>query len=117
MLMTFGEYIKQTRTGRGLSLYDVSSKLDISVPYLSEMENGSRRAPDLVTLKRLSEALMMSPAERDTLYDLAGKSRGTIAPDLIRYIADNPYVSTAIRLARDIGVDRTVWNEFIEDLK
>jgi hypothetical protein len=51
------------------------------------------------------------------MFDLAGKKRDTVAPDLPDYIMDHDYVSAALRTARDLGAGEEEWNKFVEDLK
>lgn len=51
------------------------------------------------------------------MYDMAGKQRNAIAPDLPEYIMEREYVSAALRTARDLDAGEAEWREFIEKLK
>lgn len=51
------------------------------------------------------------------MYDIAGKQRNTIAPDLPDYIMERDYVSAALRTARDLDAGEEEWREFVEQLK
>jgi transcriptional regulator with XRE-family HTH domain len=42
MRQTFGEYIKELRTGRGLTLTQLGAKLELDSANLSKIENGKR---------------------------------------------------------------------------
>ncbi len=42
MKATFGEYIRQLRTGKGLTLTQLASQLDLDSANLSKIENGKR---------------------------------------------------------------------------
>lgn len=54
--MNVGERIKQLRKQNNLTLRELSQKADISVSFLSDIENG-RSKPSLEKLKYISEAL------------------------------------------------------------
>ena len=41
----------------------------------------------------------------------------TVAPDLVEYIMERDYVSSALRAARDYDAGEEEWRKFIEDLK
>ena len=55
--------------------------------------------------------------EKVIMFDLAGKSRSEVAPDLPGYIMERDYVSAALRTARDLGADQDDWDAFVADLK
>ena len=50
----FGEYIKNLREQRKLSLRDVAAKTGMSYSYLTKIEHGGRKAPGPELLKRLA---------------------------------------------------------------
>jgi hypothetical protein len=48
----------------------------------------------------LIKELRLSAEEQETLYDLAGRERGGVSPDLVEYIMDSevaPYIRMALR--------------------
>ena len=51
------------------------------------------------------------------MYNLAGKKRNAVAPDLPEYIIERDYVSAALRTARDLDAGEEEWMRFVEDLK
>lgn len=51
------------------------------------------------------------------MFDLAGKGRSEVAPDLPDYIMSRDYVSAALRTARELGADQSDWEEMIAALK
>ena len=57
--MTVGERIKKIRTNQGLSTYDLAKATGISQSSISKLENGNRKA-DNVILEKISEALNIS---------------------------------------------------------
>jgi transcriptional regulator with XRE-family HTH domain len=52
----FGEYLKQLRDDRKMTLRDVEEKAKISNAYLSQVENGQRSIPTMRILSRLAQA-------------------------------------------------------------
>jgi transcriptional regulator with XRE-family HTH domain len=51
----FGEYLKQLRDDRNMTLRDVEEKAKISNAYLSQVENGQRSVPTMKILSRLAQ--------------------------------------------------------------
>ena len=52
----FGEYLRSLREGQKLSLREVAAKTGVSVSYITQIENGRRKAPGPEVLKRLAPA-------------------------------------------------------------
>ena len=99
---SFGEVLHTLREKKDVTLRELARKIEVSAPFLSDVEKG-RRAP--LTAERLEAvvlALNLDKAEERELYDAAGKQRNTIAPDLPDYIMEHEYVSAALRTARDL---------------
>lgn len=55
--------------------------------------------------------------DKTTMYDLAGKKRNSVAPDLPDYIMEHDYVSAALRTARDLDASEADWLKFVEELR
>lgn len=51
-----GEYLRSLREGQKLSLREVAAKTGVSVSYITQIENGRRKAPGPEVLKRLAPA-------------------------------------------------------------
>jgi transcriptional regulator with XRE-family HTH domain len=115
--MNFGEFIADKRISRGLTLRSMAEELGISAPYLTDVEKDRRYPFDPDKLELLAKLLGMSPEEKATMYDLAGKKRNEVAPDLPEYIIKRDYVSAALRTARDLGAGEAEWLKFVEELK
>lgn len=114
---SFGEVLHLLRDKKDVTLRELARKINVSAPFLSDVEKG-RRAP--LTAERLEavvSALNLDKAEERELYDAAGRQRKTIAPDLPDYIMEHEYVSAALRTARDLDAGEEEWQKFIEDLK
>ena len=56
MLKNFSKKFKTYRKTIGLSLQDLSIKTNLSVSYLSLLENGERKNPSLDTLDKIANA-------------------------------------------------------------
>jgi len=115
--ITFGEFLSQKRDEKDITLREMARKLGVSAPFLSDVEK-NRRAP--LTAERLEQVtaiLALTEQEKAQMYDLAGKQRGSVPPDLPEYILDHDYVSAALRTARDLDAGEKEWAKFVEDLK
>lgn len=51
-----GEYLRSLREGQKLSLREVAAKTGVSVSYITQIENGKRKAPGPEVLKKLAPA-------------------------------------------------------------
>ncbi|NCB71005.1 MAG: XRE family transcriptional regulator [Clostridia bacterium] len=112
----FGEFLKRKREEKQISLRELARRLEVSAPFLSDVEN-NRRAP--LTEERLStlaEVLNLSEAEKAEMYDIVGHQKGLLAPDLNPYVNDRPYVNAALRTARNLEANEEDWKMFIEEL-
>ena len=95
----------------------MAEELEISTPYMSDVEKGRRYSFDLDKLEKIAKILNMSEEEKNEMMDLAGKQREEVAPDLPEYINSTPAVSVALRKARDLNLGEKEWYEFIEKLE
>lgn len=115
--LNFGDFISKKRQEREITLRDMAKRLEISAPYLSDVEKDRRNPFDIEKLKVLTQILSLSEEEKREMLDLAGKKRGDVAPDLPNYIINNDYVSAALRTARDLDAGEEEWNKFAEELR
>lgn len=113
----FGEFLQRKRTEKQITLRKLAEMMGISAPYLTDIEKDRRNPPEKETLEQISRILMLSDEEKTTMYDLAGKKRNTVAPDLPDYIMEHDYVSAALRTARDLDAGEADWLKFVEELK
>jgi hypothetical protein len=51
------------------------------------------------------------------MYDLAGKKRNAVSPDLPDYIMERDYVRRALRKAMDLNAGEEEWLKFVEELE
>ena len=113
----FGDFLHQKRIAKGDSYRDLAAVLGVSAPYISDIEKDRRNAPSMEKLEILAEYLALTADEKSIMFDLAGKKKSEVAPDIPGYIKDHDYVASALRTARDLGADEKDWQDFIDDLK
>lgn len=115
--MSLGEFLVSKREEKDVTLRELARLIGVSAPFLSDVEKGRRAPLTADRLEAAASALHLSPEEKTLMYDLAGKQRGAIAPDLPEYIIERDYVSAALRTARDLGAGEEEWKQFVEELK
>ena len=74
----------------------------MSASYLNDIEKEKRSAPKQNVIKKLSKLLKINI---DTLNDLAGISKGSVAPDISEYIENNPKIVSLIRSIKENNLD------------
>lgn len=115
--LNFGDFLQKKRTERQITLRKMAEMIGITAPYLTDIEKDRRNPPEMEKLETISNILILSDEEKTTMFDLAGKRRNSVAPDLPDYIMERDYVSTALRTARDLDAGEEDWHKFVEELK
>lgn len=113
----FGDFLHQKRIAKGVSYRDLASVLGVSAPYISDIEKDRRNAPSMDKLEMLADYFVLSAEERTLMFDLAGKKKSEVAPDIPGYIKEHDYVATALRTARDLDASEKDWLDFVDELK
>jgi transcriptional regulator with XRE-family HTH domain len=116
-IVTFGEYLKHKRDEKQISLREVARALGVSAPFLSDVENNRRGPLTEERLADLAKVLNLNENERAEMYDIVGKQKGLLAPDLNPYVTERPYVNAALRTARNLEANEEDWQRFVDDLK
>ena len=117
--VTFGSYIRALRETNNISLRALAETLQISAAYLSEIERGTRCAPAIASglPEKMMRELGLEEDAEDTRYhrycDLAGESRGYSYEEINQYLALQPVLRQAIRLAELAGKDDAFWREVL----
>ena len=91
---SFGTYIRSLRLLRGFGLRELARQLGISAPYLSDLEKDKRGAPPVDLVRTIGKIL---DADAEKIYDLAGKSRNTIASDIEDLLIAKPEIVSLLR--------------------
>lgn len=115
--LNFGDFLQKKRTERQITLRKMAEMIGITAPYLTDIEKDRRNPPEMEKLETISNILILSDEEKTTMFDLAGKRRNSVAPDLPDYIMERDYVSAALRTARDLDASEEDWHKFVEELK
>ena len=114
---TGGEFISRKRVEKKITLRKMAEMLNVSAPFLTDVEKDRRNPFDMDKLTKLAEILGLSKEDNALMLDLAGKKRNAVAPDLPDYIIQRDYVSAALRTARDLDAGEEEWNQFVKELK
>ena len=77
MDIAFGEYVRQKRLERKMTLRAFAKEVGISATFISGMENNEKSAPSDEVLKSISEVLTLDKGEMDRLYDLAAQTKAS----------------------------------------
>jgi L-glutamine-phosphate cytidylyltransferase len=100
---TFGAYIRGLRLSRGIGLRELARQLGISAPYLSDLEKDKRGAPRAEFVRSIVKIL---DADLEIIYDLAGKSRNTIASDIEDLLIEKPEIISLLRSANFFSLSK-----------
>ena len=99
----------------GKSLRGLAADLDMTPTYLNDIEKGNRSAPEK-HLEKMVEVMGITSDNINCFYDLAGKSRNDVYPDLNPYIGEKQIARVALRKARDLDIPDSKWQEFIDNM-
>lgn len=113
----FGEFLQKKRLENEITLRKMAELIGITAPYLTDIEKDRRNPPEIQKLDKIAEILSLTEEEKAVMFDLAGKQRNSVAPDLPDYIMKRDYVAAALRTARDLDADEDDWLKFVEELK
>ena len=109
---SFCEYMRERRLASGLSLRQMAGKLSLSVTYYHDVETGRRLPMDWEKLEQFARLAGLSGGQTDHLMDLAGRARGTVAPDIAQYVCAQECVRKALRTACRVGAECADWEVF-----
>ena len=107
---TFGSYIRRLRIKNDIGQRELAKQIGVAPSYLNDMEKNKRTAPRTELIKKLSVKLK---ADLNLLYDLAGNSKKTVAPDIVDYIENNPKIVSLLRTTKNSKLS----NDEIEELE
>jgi len=109
----FGAFIAQKRIEKDVKLKPMATKLGVSVTYLSDIIKGRRNPPDKDGLEIIAAVLDLNEDEKNVLFDLAGRERNQVSPDLPEYIMDEtiPSARVALRRAKSANLGDDFWKE------
>lgn len=118
--MTFGEYLKQKRLDKEITLRGFAKLVDISPVYLCDLEKGRKAAPSMEVLQKMVSKLALNKEESERFYDLAAleqTAKNPIPKDLNAFLKDNRVIVSALRTAKDLDATDEEWQDFIDKLR
>ena len=96
--LKFGSFIREQRIKLEIGQRELAVKIGIAASYLNDIEKNKRKAPKQIIIKKLSKVLKIN---LEDLNDLAGISKGNVAPDIGEYIENNPEIISLIRSIKE----------------
>lgn len=117
--ITFGSFLNQHRMGK-MTLRAFCARIGVTPGYISDIENDRRDPPGKELLDKMASELSITGPDLLTFYDLAGKGRHEVSPDLPEYIMDSDVADTvrlALRTAMQYKATKEDWLKFIDDVK
>lgn len=118
--MTFGEYLKQKRLDKEITLRGFAKLVDISPVYLCDLEKGRKAAPSMEVMQKMVSELALNKEESERFYDLAAleqTAKNPIPKDLNAFLKDNRVIVSALRTAKDLDATDEEWQDFIDKLR
>lgn len=118
--MTFGEYLKQKRLDKEITLRGFAKLVDISPVYLCDLEKGRKAAPSMEVMQKMVSKLALNKEESERFYDLAAleqTAKNPILKDLNAFLKDNRVIVSALRTAKDLDATDEEWQDFIDKLR
>lgn len=118
--MTFGEYLKQKRLDKEITLRGFAKLVDISPVYLCDLEKGRKAAPSMEVMQKMVSKLALNKEESERFYDLAAMeqtAKNPIPKDLNAFLKDNRVIVSALRTAKDLDATDEEWQDFIDKLR
>ena len=118
--MTFGEYLKQKRLDKEITLRGFAKLVDISPVYLCDLEKGRKAAPSMEVMQKMVSKLALNKEESERFYDLAAleqTAKNPIPKDLNAFLKDNRVIVSALRTAKDLDATDEAWQDFIDKLR
>lgn len=120
--MRFGTFIRQKRINdsRGLTLKDVAAELNLSLSYLSDIEQNRRSPLDSKQIDKLCDFLNLTEEDKHTMLDLAAKETSRIPSDIedvMMYTEEGSNARRALRMTNAGYATNEDWKEFIQKLE
>jgi transcriptional regulator with XRE-family HTH domain len=106
-MKTLGEYLRELRAKKDVSVRELARQLDVSAAFLSDVELG-RRHPSDDMLRRLADSL------GTTTEDLKKYDARAPVQELRRLAASDPGMGFALRKVVDDGVSSKDLLEFLD---
>ena len=113
---SFSTFLSEKRREREITSLQMSMIAGISPSYYCDIEKGRRVPPERDILEKILAALQLADDGKVLFYDLAGKAKSGVSPDLPEYIMENEVVRVALRVAKE-KASADDWKQFIDRLE
>lgn len=118
----FGDYVKELRRSKGktldeLSKYLISKGFNISLSFLSDIENKRRNPMEQDAMEAMATFLFLTEEQKAELYDLAAKRKNSVPDDVkevIMYSPESDYIRLALRKTKTGEISKEQWEKFLE---
>lgn len=121
----YGNFLKNKRSEKDITLRQMARDLNISVSYLSDLEQGIKLPPnskddkykDLVA--KIFEYLEITGEERELCLNLSDKellNKGHVSNDIAEYMDKTPMATVALRKAKEKNISDKQWENILNEL-
>ena len=93
-MSSFGDYIREKRQTRELTLREAAKKIGFSSPYLSQIENGDEPAPPVERLKKIAEVYEIS------IHDILAHATARAEEEYGKNVVESPVIQALFKMAR-----------------
>lgn len=117
-ILRFGDYIRERRMSREITLKHMSEALGISLGLLSDIENHRRSPFDKEKLEIFAAKVGLTEDEKNYLYDLAGRDSRRIPydiEDVIMYTPEGDLARLALRKTKSGELTIEDWKRLIRN--
>jgi len=120
--LRFGDYIRRKRLAdpRELTMQNVADHLEISLSYMSAIENNRKPPFDGDKLEALAEFLRLSEEDTAMMFDLAGRESRGVPHDIeetLMYEGVGDYIRYAARQSKAGFIQEEDWKTFIRQME
>lgn len=105
MEKSFAEALKSVRTAKRVSLRKLGEYVGLSIGYISDIEHGRRRPPDLETVRKMEEVLSVAEGK---LVNLALQVRKKVPEGVSEVFYRNPRLAEALLRASDEEIAKII---------
>jgi len=114
--LSFGEFIYKKRKAQGITQKNIADALGVTTVYVCDIEKSRRYPPTKGNmLHQLVAILNLDKEEQFEFYDLAGRDKGCVSPDLLEYVMSSEIIRSALRIAK-YKASTEDWQQFIDSL-
>jgi len=97
-ILSFGDYLRELRIRREISMRTLAKELNMDVGNLSRIENGKMKPPMKEQfLEDISDILKLSKKEKEKLIDISSHESGEYPRDIKEMLKEHSYIPVLLR--------------------